>query len=242
MLSFIPTNKTPLQQAPELLEWIESWSGPNLEILEPRDWYIRGHDLIDGSYDQTGFWRWKVKKGTFLWQPPPAAADVALEELRRARHKRQDSLHIFIVHRLMAPEWRKQLYKAVDVVFEIPADSPGWPGRLHEPLMIGLLFPFLSCRPWQLRSTPKMFYMDREMRRVLQTKDMASGDLLREFLLEIRKFPALSPDVVWSMLYFSPRVEVPHPQFGDRDGRRRKRSALSSEVGASVGTEAPTSG
>jgi hypothetical protein len=33
----------------------------------------------------------KLKPGTFLWAPPPAAADAALEELCKARHKRQTS-------------------------------------------------------------------------------------------------------------------------------------------------------
>jgi len=32
--------------------------------------------------------------------PPPAAADVALEQLRQARHKRQDSFHIFVCPKL----------------------------------------------------------------------------------------------------------------------------------------------
>ena len=36
--------------------------------------------------------------GLFLWWcPPPAVAPIALEELRQqARHKRQDSSHLFV--------------------------------------------------------------------------------------------------------------------------------------------------
>ena len=36
----------------------------------------------------------------------------------------------------------KQLYKAVDFVFEVPVGTPGWPTGMHEPLLIGVLFHF----------------------------------------------------------------------------------------------------
>ncbi len=74
---------------------------------------------------------------------PPAAADVALEELRKAHIKRQDSTHFFVCARLLTPEWVKQLWKTTDVLFQIPPGTPGWPTAMYEPLTIGFIFPFL---------------------------------------------------------------------------------------------------
>ena len=41
-----------------------------------------------------------VKPGFFLWSPPPVATVAAVVEFRKARHKRQDSHHVFIVPRV----------------------------------------------------------------------------------------------------------------------------------------------
>lgn len=122
----IPFDKSALERSPLLLEWIKSWAGKNVESLTPEDWYIRGHDLLGGFYDKQGFWRFNEKEGIFLCSPPPTAADVALEELRKARIKRQRSTHIFICARLLTSEWMKQLHKVADIVFEIPPTDPYW--------------------------------------------------------------------------------------------------------------------
>jgi hypothetical protein len=57
-----------------------------------------------------------IRAGSYLWQPAPAAAKFAIEELRRASLKRQDSLHVFVCPRLFTTQWRKQLYKVADLV------------------------------------------------------------------------------------------------------------------------------
>eukprot|EP00978_Attheya_sp_CCMP212_P004701 scaffold10314_cov60-Attheya_sp.AAC.1 len=88
-----------------------------------------------------------IVHGTFIWCPPPAAADIALEQLRQARIKCQDSCHIFICPRLLTCEWIKQLWKAADLVFEVPTGYEGWPTDMLEPLTIGILFPFVPHRP-----------------------------------------------------------------------------------------------
>jgi hypothetical protein len=66
------------------------------------------------------FWIPEFKRGCYLWAPPPAAANVALEELCVVRLKRQDSFHIIVVPRLMTPQWLKQLHKVSDIVFKLP--------------------------------------------------------------------------------------------------------------------------
>jgi hypothetical protein len=50
----------------------------------------------------------------FLWSPPPAVADVAWEELLKARHKRTDTFHVLLVPRIMNPRWRRLFHKRSD--------------------------------------------------------------------------------------------------------------------------------
>jgi hypothetical protein len=109
------------------------------------------------------FWIPEFKRGFYLWAPPPAAADVALEELHVACLKRQDSFHIIVVPRLMTPQWLKQLYKVSDITFKLPLGSSPWLHAMYEPCMIGLTFPFLSVSPWQLRGMPKMYAVGRKL-------------------------------------------------------------------------------
>jgi hypothetical protein len=105
MLSFIPLHLNAIERSPAVEPWLRSWLGEDAEVLSPEGWFERGHDLLGGKYDAKGFWRHATKKGTFIWNPPPAAASVAIEELRKARIKRQDSMHVFVCPRLMKPEW-----------------------------------------------------------------------------------------------------------------------------------------
>jgi hypothetical protein len=97
-LSFVPLHLSALERSSTFLEWIRSWMGPELETLGPDDWFQKGHEI----------WHWSkakgepfqcpvIKSGVYGWLPPPAAADVALEQLRIARIKRQDcTTHIFV--------------------------------------------------------------------------------------------------------------------------------------------------
>jgi hypothetical protein len=241
MLSFVPIAISALAMHLPLKEWLSSWGGgSSVEFLAPEDWFERGHDLLGGEYDQKGFWRHKVVPGTFVWTPPPAAAEVALEQLRKARIKRQDSLHILAVSRLMTPEWLKQLYtKASDIVFQIPAGCPFWPDTMFEPLTIGICFPFLRSKPWQIRRTPKVLGLGRALRKVLKEEPLAAGNLLRQFLLECRRIRTLPELVVRRVLFFeSVGDQLPHSQGTRRGGKRkRKRPVGPGAANASVGEE-----
>jgi hypothetical protein len=193
MLSFIPLNEDPVDRPPKLKAWIKSWAGDSAEFLVPDDWFERGHDHQGGSLDSRGFWTPNIVKGTLIWTLPPGAAKSALEELRKARLKRQWSTHVIVCPRLLTPEWLKQLYKASDLVISIPAETAAyWPRKMCEPLIMGFLFPFINRYPWQLRSTPKMFSMARKMRGLFETKDLAAGNILRKFLLECKRLRAVS--------------------------------------------------
>ena len=53
--------------------------------------------VIRDSNNAKGFWRPRILPGTFVWTPPPAAAAVAIEELRKARIKRQQLLNVVVI-------------------------------------------------------------------------------------------------------------------------------------------------
>ena len=141
MLSLYPWHLSALQRNITLKEWFYSWLGSDLEILEPEDWFIRGHDIQGGFIDLDKFWRPNYSKGTFLWASPPAAAHVCIEELRKARIKRQDSLHVMAIPRLMTPMWLKALYKTTNLVISITPDHTFWSASEFEPLTL-LFSPF----------------------------------------------------------------------------------------------------
>mmetsp|Transcript_23391 Transcript_23391/g.35458 ORF Transcript_23391/g.35458 Transcript_23391/m.35458 type:complete len:132 (+) Transcript_23391:3856-4251(+) len=50
--------------------------GLNFKFVEPDDWYETTHSF-----------------GNFVWNPPPAAAEVVVEQLVKARLKRPESMH-----------------------------------------------------------------------------------------------------------------------------------------------------
>jgi hypothetical protein len=65
MLTFIPLAINAVERQPELMEWFDYWWGTgNTSWLTPDGWYA-GLGRI----------------GTYMWCPPPAAADAALEQL-----------------------------------------------------------------------------------------------------------------------------------------------------------------
>jgi hypothetical protein len=126
--------------------------GKPLDFPSPNDWFERGHNIAGWERESPpswsplspGFWYPELKSGCYVWEPPPAAAQFAVKELRKARLKRQLSTHIFVCPRLLAPSWRRHLSKVADVVFEIPAGMiTAWDATSHKPPVVGIVFPFL---------------------------------------------------------------------------------------------------
>lgn len=214
MESFCPWHRLPLDVSPRLYGWLQSWLGKKFELLEPKDWYIRAHDLWKGETDHLGFWRWETKPGTFVWNLPPGAANVAIEQLRKARIKRRDSFHVLLIPRLCTMDWLRQLYRETDLVFTIPAGVDCWPANCCESLTVAFALPFLPFRPWKLQGTPKLCEMERSLRKMFKDPTLATGPLLRKLWKQIRMFYHLPESMVRNMLYFLPKNHISCEESG----------------------------
>ena len=184
LLSFIPLAESAVERSPALLPWVQGWASSleaDVEFLDPEGWFERGHDMSGGVKNVDGIWIPSYRPGTFVWTPPPAAARIATEELRQARQKRQLSAHVVIVPRLMWVEWRKQIFKSADLIFDLPAGCEIWEKDMHETLIFALYFPYLSRAPWELRKSPLLVALERRLRQVFKTDYRLGGCLLSQF-------------------------------------------------------------
>lgn len=100
--SFIPLHLSAIDRSADLMEWIRGWAGEESELMTPDRW-PEGHE---GGR-------------TYIWAPPPAAADAVADWLGESIHKRSNSVHVVVVPRLMTSRWRKSLGKSSDVQFEL---------------------------------------------------------------------------------------------------------------------------
>jgi hypothetical protein len=202
VLSYLPFHLTAYERCKPFWEWVCTWVSKESVPLQAEDWFVRGHDIRSGDVGDDNHWRPFIQSGTLLWLPPPAAADVALEELRKARIKRHNLTHVFICPKLMTPLWLKQPFKATDFLVEVPAGYPHWPSAMHESVLIAFCLPYSVHEPWCAARTPKVLSVRRRVQKMFETSDLAAGDLLREFLVECRGIPQLSRSVVRKVLFF----------------------------------------
>ena len=212
MLTFVDLGKGGMDRHPPLLEWIRAWTGEaDLEPLTPEGWFEEGHGVTGGTLDGRQVWipTHCHKEQVFLWAPPPAVADAALEELLKSRHKRSDLLHVVVIPRLMAPRWRRLFNKVCDFTCDISPGPTFWPPHMYEPLWVGIVMPFVHCRPWSLRRAPLLVEMGRDLRRVLKAGEGDGGDILRKLLNLPKRIATLPQHVACGVLHV-PRInEVP---------------------------------
>ena len=109
-------------------------------------------------------------------------AVVCLEECLKAIHKRRDAFHIFVIPRLYNPAWSRLFHKLCDFVACLPVGSSHWPLGIHEPLWIGVSFPFIRHNPWSLRGTPLLVQLAGNLRQALSTGEANGGDILLQLL------------------------------------------------------------
>ena len=177
VLDFVPLHQSALERSPALKEWLEDVTQESdASFLTPEGWF-------DGT----------DREGAFVWSPPPAAADVVVERLSIAKHKRPNSLHLVVVPRLTTGRWRKHLGRATDGYFKIE-DPALWDLTDQlEPVFVFVSLPFLPHRPDFRR---RRFFRER-LRQILQGEDLpppsapSQRDLLRQLFREARALPPL---------------------------------------------------
>jgi hypothetical protein len=187
--SMVPLHLAAEARSPDLLLWCQTWiPAPGIQPLTPEEWYTRGHGWVGGTYNADKVWMpTNSTDAWLLWSPPPAAAQAAINELSLSRQKRTYINHVFICPRLCTHLWRKKLFKVADIVLEIPAGArPFWPASMHEPLLLGLTLRFTSVPPWQLRLSPGVLDLGRQMRHMWSN---AAGDE-RLILQQLCNLPA----------------------------------------------------
>ena len=210
MLEFVPLHLPAWTHTDKLKAWINSWVvdiGNKVEWLEMEDWFERGHDCDGSITNSDGVWIPTYRKGSFIWSPPPGVASGVVDELRQARHKRQQSFHVFVCPRLLYPEWRRGLYKSADMMFEVKAGTCSfWPDFAHETLVVALYFPYLNRCPWELRKTPFMVGMGRKVSKVLKTDEALGRNILSELCKSTRRMDAMPILNLRRMLSGQPRA------------------------------------
>ena len=184
MLSYVPLHVSALDREPRLQDWVQSWFGVTpFSWLQPFDWFHTGHHILHA-----------------VWTPPPAAAEVALEQLAAAIHKRPHSQHVVLIPRLFCPAWQKLLAKLCDIIFLVPLGSDIWPSSHFEPLLIGIYFPLSHHRPWRFQNTPLLDDLAGKLSSLPCSDFNWGGNLLREFLCTAGALDSMPPSVARKLL------------------------------------------
>jgi hypothetical protein len=173
MEQFCPLHKTAFERSPALKTWLTAATkGLEPVFLEPKDWFLQGQGA-----------------GNYVWSPAPAAADVVVEQLGKARHKRPTSLHLIVAPRLFTGRWRRHMTRECDFYFTIPAgDCSLWGAAQYEPVLIFLCLPFTISRPnFQVRQR-LLEDCHRSMRKdgLWQGTGKRGGCILRQLLVRAR--------------------------------------------------------
>jgi hypothetical protein len=136
-LTHVPINETAFEREVGLQEQVlGALPGQNWQVLSPTDWF-------DKVFED--------EEGRFIWAPPPALANVVLEQLCEVFHVHPKTSHVFICPALMTGGWRKTLGKVSDVMITVPTNSDWWRSEQHEPLVLSLTCPLLACSPWKVK-------------------------------------------------------------------------------------------
>ena len=90
----------------------------------------------------------------------------------------------------------------MDLILFLPPRFSFWSHKMHEPLILAFCFPFLRYDPWTVKGTPKLCSVGRELQAMWKEGNMNGGCILRQLLLEARKFSSLPEPVVRKVLFY----------------------------------------
>ena len=162
--------------------------------------------------------------GCYIWAPPPAAAGIVLEELRKAHQKRQGSAHLFICPRLLYLYWERHLYQAADLILKIPAKKSYWLPDMHEPLILALFIPYVRCKPWEHKRSPKLVEVERMLRGMLKADSGSEGPFLQQLCKFSSGLQGLPEELVWQLLQNPSGLAIPN-----RYTKKRRRRQVAEE-------------
>jgi hypothetical protein len=186
MRFYIPLHLSPIERAPQVKTWFDGVT-KNLDFdwLSPEGWFTKAHT-----------------QGNFIWNIPPAAAEVVVEQLGFARLKRPEAFHIIIVPRLMTGRWRRHLTRGTDGYIKIDDPSVWNLDSQFEPLLVFFCLPYNSYNP---KLDERREVVDR-LQRLVQKPDVPAlpsstrGGFLRKLLIEARRLCPLPECVVPRLL------------------------------------------
>ena len=166
MLFYVPLHKSSEERFPGAIDWLLQYTGGlQWKKLTPQQWF-------DEAFE----------RGCFVWNPPPAIADVALDLMCDSHHIHPDNSHIFVCPALMSNRWRKKLGKIADIVFTIPVDCCLWSKDQHEPLIVAFVHAHLFHRPWQVsRARHVLDAVHDGLSKVWSSDSPIDGHCLRQF-------------------------------------------------------------
>ncbi|KAL7580594.1 hypothetical protein ACA910_003715 [Epithemia clementina (nom. ined.)] len=157
----------------------------SFQLLEPMDWFEKA-----------------MSPGHYIWMPPPAAADVAVEKMCKSKHIRPDTSHVFICPTLMTCRWRKKLGRVADIVFTLPVGSFLWPTSQHEPSIVAFVCPFYTSSPWQLkRVQPAVDVLAASLSEVWASNSGHARQHVRKLWSYAKHKSGLSGSMEWKVLW-----------------------------------------
>lgn len=203
MLNFVPLHLTPIDRQPSLLPWVQYWTGQeDLHPLWPEGWYKEGQSHIGMTSPDNSLRLVEQPDTWFLWDLQPSAAEAALEALNESRIKQMHLSHVVLCPRIFTHQWRKRLQKLADLTFELPLGKhPFWPHTEHEPLIIGAILRFSLKSPWQVKQSPCILGLVRELQALWESADGDPGPLLCKFCQLPRLLDGVLCCLVQSLLH-----------------------------------------
>ena len=177
MNMFVPLHLSPTERDSGLKDWIDGLvEGWNFKWLKTSEWFEDHH-----------------AEGSFIWDIPPGAGDLAYEMLDKARLKRPSSMHILLIPRLFTGLWRRLLTRRSDCYIRIDWDDV-WNLKTHfEPLLLFICIPFKIDSNFEARRSflLEKFQGTLQECRVSTSTGKQQGHLLRKFLQLARNVPSV---------------------------------------------------